>query len=223
VNHRFANGFSLMASYVFGKYLDIISYGAEGGLGPRDPWTSGRTMGRATAMFATGSHPPISTNCPRLKSAHGVLAGLVNDWQNQGVLIAQTGSPYTDHQQPGYGATGIGGDFADLVSGVSTSPAHRGVSSYFNTAAFTEAADGTYGTSSRGMLYGPSLVNMDFSLFKEFPIHEAGKLQFRSEFFNLFNHPNFGNPDTGIGDGTFGQLTSASDGRIAQFALKYLF
>ena len=73
------------------------------------------------------------------------------------------------------------------------------------------------------MLAGPSLVNMDFSLFKEFPVHEMGKFQFRSEFFNLFNHPNFNNPDSGVGDGTFGQLTSARSGRIAQFALKYLF
>jgi hypothetical protein len=64
---------------------------------------------------------------------------------------------------------------------------------------------------------------MDFSLFKEFPIHEFGKVQFRSEFFNLFNHPNFNSMDTGIGDGTFGQLTGANSGRIAQFALKYLF
>jgi len=73
-------------------------------------------------------------------------------------------------------------------------------------------------------LYGPSRVDFDFSLFKEFPIREAGKVQFRSEFFNLFNHPNFGNPDNGVGDGsTFGRLTNASDGRIAQFALKYLF
>ena len=64
---------------------------------------------------------------------------------------------------------------------------------------------------------------MDFSLFKEFPIPEHGKFQFRSEFFNLFNHPNFFNPDNTVGDGTFGQLTGARDGRIAQFALKYLF
>jgi hypothetical protein len=73
------------------------------------------------------------------------------------------------------------------------------------------------------LLFGPSRVDFDFSLFKEFPIREAGKVQFRSEFFNLFNHPNFQNPDNTVGDGTFGQILSASDGRIAQFALKYLF
>jgi hypothetical protein len=223
INHRFDHGFSLMASYVYGKYLDIVSYGAEGGLGPRDPLNFRSNYGPSDSDVRNRFTSSYIYQLPKLKSAHGILAGVVNDWQNQGVLIAQTGSPYSINSYTDTGATGIGGDLADLVSGQSTSPAHRGVSSYFNTAAFTEAADGTYGTSSRGLLIGPSRVNMDFSLFKEFPIHERGKVQFRSEFFNLFNHPNFGNPDNTVGDGTFGQLTSANDGRVAQFALKYLF
>jgi hypothetical protein len=223
VNHRFSNGFSLMASYVFGKYLDIISYGAEGGLGPRDPTDFRLNYGPSDSDVRNRVTSSYIYQLPKLKSAHGILAGLVNDWQNQGVLIAQTGRPYTVTSNQDTGATGIGGDFADLVPSVSVKPSHRGVAEYFNTAAFTEAAPDSYGTSSRGMLYGPSLVNMDFSLFKEFPIHEFGKVQFRSEFFNLFNHPNFNSMDTGIGDGTFGQLTGANSGRIAQFALKYLF
>jgi hypothetical protein len=97
------------------------------------------------------------------------------------------------------------------------------VHAYFNTAAFQNAAPGTFGVTGRNFLTGPSLVNVDFSLFKEFPVHEFGKVQFRSEFFNLFNHPNFYNPDNTVGDGTFGQLQSARDPRIMQFALKYLF
>jgi hypothetical protein len=224
VNHRFANGFSLMASYVYGKYLDIISYGAEGGVGPRNPLNFRQSYGPSDSDVRNRVTSSYIYQLPKLKSAHGVLAGVINDWQNQGVLIAQTGSPYSINSYTDTGATGIGSDLADLVPGQKFGAAHRGVSSYFNTAAFVEAADGTYGTSSRGMLAGPSKVNMDFSLFKEFPIHELGKLQFRSEFFNLFNHPNFNNPDNGVGDGTnFGRLTGASDGRVVQFALKYLF
>ena len=64
---------------------------------------------------------------------------------------------------------------------------------------------------------------MDFSLFKNFQIHENNQIQFRSEFFNLFNHPNFYNPDNTVGDKTFGQILSARDPRFVQFALKYLF
>jgi hypothetical protein len=147
---------------------------------------------------------------------------LVNDWQNQGIVTAQTGQPYSINSSLDTAATGIGGETADLT-GASIAPASRGVRAYFNTAAFQNAAPGTFGQSGRNFLSGPSLVNVDFSLFKEFPIAEYGKLQFRSEFFNLFNHANFYNPDNTVGDGTFGRLQSARDPRIAQFALKYLF
>jgi hypothetical protein len=223
INHRMAHGFSLMSSYVFGKYLDIISFGAEGGLGPRDPANFRLNYGPSDSDVRNRFTSSYIYQLPKMKSAHGILGGVINDWQNQGVVIAQTGRPFTVGANADTAATGIGGEYADRVPGVSLSPAHRGVDSYFNTAAFTEPADGTFGTSSRGILFGPSLVNVDFSLFKEFPVKEKGKFQFRSEFFNLFNHPNFNSMDTGLSSGTFGHLTGANDGRIAQFALKYLF
>lgn len=223
LNHRLANGFSLLASYVWGKYLDIISYGAEGGLGPRDPTDFRLNYGPSDSDVRNRFTASYIYELPKLRSAHGIVAGLINDWQNQGIVDWQTGSPYSINSNNDTAATGIGGDYADFVSGVSINPAHRGVSSYFNPAAFQEAANATYGDTSRNFLNGPSLVNVNFSLFKEFPLREAGKLQFRSEFFNLFNHPNFNNPDNTVGDGTFGQLTSSQPGRIAQFALKYLF
>lgn len=223
INHRYSNGFSLMASYVFGKYLDIISYGAEGGLGPRDPTNFRLNYGPSDSDVRHRVTASYIYQIPRWTSAHGLLSGIVNDWQNQGIIDVQTGHPYTINSSNDTAATGIGGDFADFVPGVSVSPAHRGVLSYFNPAAFREAANDTFGNTSRNFLFGPSLTNVNFSLFKDFPIREYGKIEFRSEFFNLFNHPNFNNPDSTVGDGTFGQLTSAQDGRITQFALKYLF
>lgn len=223
VNKSYSNGFSLLASYVFAKYRDIVSYGAEGGLGPRDPTDFRLNYGPSDSNVHQRFTASYIYALPKLKSAHGLLGSVVNDWQNQGVLIAQTGVPYTINSSTDTAATGIGGEFADFVSGETISPSHRGVSEYFNPAAFTNAANGTYGDTSRNFLTGPSRVDLDFSLFKEFPLYEHGKLQFRSEFFNLFNHPNFGTPDNTVGDGTFGQLTSAADGRIVQFALKYIF
>jgi hypothetical protein len=223
LNHRFASGFSLMASYVYGKYLDIISYGAEGGLGPRNPENFRQSYGPSDSDVRNRFTGSYIYALPKLKSAHSLLGGVINNWQNQGVVIAQTGAPYSINSYNDTAATGVGSDLADFVPGVSVKSTHRGVSSYFNKAAFQEAANATYGNTSRNLLNGPSMVNVDFSLFKEFPIREFGKIQFRSEFFNLFNHPNFYNPDNTVGDGTFGQLTSSRDGRVAQFALKYLF
>lgn len=84
---------------------------------------------------------------------------------------------------------------------------------------------GTFGTVGRNTLIGPGIVNFDFSLFKDFPVSERwGHVEFRSEFFNLFNTPNFNKPDSSISDGSaFGQIFGARDPRFIQFALKWIF
>ena len=80
-----------------------------------------------------------------------------------------------------------------------------------------------YGNSGVGILRGPGLFNIDFNLSKNFPISEHQTVQFRAEFFNALNHPNFSVPGTNLGAG-FGQITSTStEARIIQFALKYRF
>jgi Carboxypeptidase regulatory-like domain/TonB-dependent Receptor Plug Domain len=222
VNHRFQHGFSLLASYVWGNYLDVVSYTAEGGSGPRDPLDYALSYGPSDNNVRHRFAGSYIYQLPKFQSFHGIMGALINDWQNQSIVTAQTGAPYSVNSSLDTAATGIGGETADLTGAV-IAPANRGVRSYFNTAAFQNAAPGTFGQSGRNFLTGPSLVDVDFSLFKEFPIREFGKIEFRSEFFNLFNHPNFYNPDNTVGDGTFGQLQSARDPRIAQFALKYLF
>jgi len=84
-----------------------------------------------------------------------------------------------------------------------------------------------FGNAGVGILRGPSELNFDFSLFKHFPLHkirDTADLEFRSEFFNIFNHPLFQDPDTNLTDGTFGQITNTyGNPRIIQFALKLTF
>jgi Carboxypeptidase regulatory-like domain/TonB-dependent Receptor Plug Domain len=222
VNHRFEHGFSLLASYVWGNYLDVVSYTAEGGEGPRDPLNYALSYGPSDNNVRHRFAGSYIYQFPKFQSLHGILGGLVNDWQNQSIITAQTGQPYSIMSSLDTAATGIGQETADFT-GAALAPVSRGVKAYFNTAAFQNAAPGTFGQSGRNFLTGPSLVDVDFSLFKEFPIHEYGRIQFRGELFNLFNHPNFYNPDNTVGDGTFGQLQTARDPRIVQFALKYLF
>jgi hypothetical protein len=223
LNRQFQNGFSLLASYVFAKYMDIFSYTAEGGNGPRNPENFSQDYGPSDNDVRHRFTASYIYQFPKFKHGNSLVGGIVNGWQNQGIIMAQTGAPYSIKSNVNSSGTGVGGENADRVLGQSVNPASRGVSSYFNTAAFTTAAPGTIGNASRNFLNGPSLVNVDFSLFKEFSVREFGKIQFRSELFNLFNHPNFFNPDNTVGDGTFGRLQSSRDPRIAQFAVKYLF
>jgi len=72
-------------------------------------------------------------------------------------------------------------------------------------------------------IVGPGFDNFDFGLHKDFPFNERVRLQFRGEFFNIFNHPNFAPPDTSYGDDTVGQILSTLGTREIQLALKLIF
>jgi len=80
-----------------------------------------------------------------------------------------------------------------------------------------------YGTSGRNTISGPGLVNFDFALLKNFRVGEAGNLQFRTEFFNLFNTPPLGFPVNQLSSPAAGTILAAGSSRQIQFALRYSF
>ena len=99
---------------------------------------------------------------------------------------------------------------------------------WFNTQAFVANALGTFGTSSRNLLIGPGVANVDFSVVKIFPIHkgpfaETQALYFRAEFFNVMNRTNFNNPNATVTASTYGRVLSAAETRIVQFGLKFVY
>jgi len=102
---------------------------------------------------------------------------------------------------------------------------------YFNKSAFTTTpvvGNGTgYGNSGVSTILGPGQFNWDMALVKTTKVggvREDATLQFRTEFFNAFNHPQFNNPAVNVALGSFGQITTASvNPRLIQFALKYAF
>jgi hypothetical protein len=94
----------------------------------------------------------------------------------------------------------------------------------FNTALFARNAVGTFGNTAKSILQGPGLFDTDLGLIKDTRISERAKVQFRAEFFNVFNNVNFANPTfTTVGTATYGKITSAGDPRILQLALKFSF
>jgi len=119
--------------------------------------------------------------------AEYVLGG----WQINGINTFQTGLSFTPTLNAATITTGTGSRPDRVGDGALASPT---VDRWFDTAAFATPAAFTYGDAGRNILYGPGRVNVDFSLFKEFRITEALKLQFRGECFNLFNTPRFDLP-----------------------------
>jgi len=101
-------------------------------------------------------------------------------------------------------------------------PVFGGGIEWFDPSTFSNPANGTFGNCpSQGPVIGPGYVNTDLSLQKNIPVTEAMKLQFRVDFFNLFNHVNFNAPSTFIPGG--GLLNTSQDARQMQFALKFYF
>jgi len=108
------------------------------------------------------------------------------------------------------------------------------LNNYFDKACFTTpsiiGADGVgtaFGNSATGIVNGPGQANLDLSLTKTFPLHwpqEGGSLQFRAEFFNALNHPQFADPDNNFSSATFGVISNTSvNPRVGQLALKFSF
>jgi hypothetical protein len=97
---------------------------------------------------------------------------------------------------------------------------HPTVAEWFDTTAFATPATGTFGNSRRNILYGPHFANVDLSVGKTFAVsqtHEAWKLQFKLDMYDVFNHPNYGLPNANIGAGSVvGTITSNITNRQMQ-------
>src|SRR5260370_21776384 len=94
---------------------------------------------------------------------------------------------------------------------------------YLNPAAFALPALGTLGNVGKSSIRGPGMWQFDMALSRTFQVHERQRMEFRAEAFNVTNSLRMNDPVTNFTSNTFGQVTSALDPRILQFALKYIF
>src|SRR5439155_17660956 len=99
----------------------------------------------------------------------------------------------------------------------------RTIGQWFNTAALRRAPNFTFGTSGPGIIAGHGYQNFDLSLYKDFQIREDKRFEFRAEFFNAFNHPNLGDPNTSFGAAGFGSIGSSGPGRVIQLGFRFDF
>jgi hypothetical protein len=169
-------------------------------------------------------------NLPATHFAWTVPNLILSNWQVNGIVTLRSGQPFSALSGIDNSTSGIGSDRADVVGNPWLSNSRSNidkVKKYFNTAAFTTNALGTYGNTRRNFLIGPGYQNVDFSLVRMFPLKghylDGSSLQFRAESFNLLNRPNFSNPNATVSSSAAGTITSASDPRILQLALKMSF
>ena len=143
-------------------------------------------------------------------------------WQLSNIIRAQTGGYASITTGVDNALTGIGGQRAtQLLQNVYD--ANPTVDHYLNRAAFGSPVNGTLSTMRPNNVQLNGSLQVDMNLSRTFQIRERQSLQFRAEVFNLPNRLNAGAPTTGLNSTNFGKITTASDPRIMQFALKYLF
>jgi Carboxypeptidase regulatory-like domain len=166
---------------------------------------------------------PIGPGMRFLGSTQGFLGKLLEGWQTTGIITLQDGVPITIRDGIDRSNTGEGADRPDQIGNPELPKSERTVQRYFNTGAFQLQAINTFGSAGRNTVRGPAFSNFDFSLIKSTKITESHRLEFRAEFFNIFNHPNFNIPDRTLTSATFGQINAAFTPRDIQFGLKYIF
>ncbi len=226
---RFSQGLQFLASYTYGRSIDNSSGTPTNELAALPGDQQNRQSQRALSDFDRTQRLVLSGvyDLPKFYGGDSRFAkSVVNDWELSSIITLQSGIPFSVVCASGSTLYNRG----DLISTAALNPGgsvNSRLGQYFNTSAFSPICVNAapYGTSGRNIIRGPDQRNMDFSIIKFIPTSEKTKLEFRTEFFNLFNTINFANPNNNVlVPGTLGKITSASSGpRVIQFALKYSF
>ncbi|MDX2031548.1 MAG: carboxypeptidase regulatory-like domain-containing protein [Blastocatellia bacterium] len=227
VQQQFSSGLSLLGAYTWAKSIDNASgiFASAGDPNyPQDSYNLRGERGRSNFDVAHRFSLSYSYDLP-FGNRNRFLAG----WQTTGVITLQTGRPFTvallpefDNSNTGRANLGFGANDRPNLVGTATL-SNPTPERWFDTGAFRIPAYGNFGNSGRNILDGPGYQNVNFSIIKNTSLRESMNLQFRAEFFNLFNHTNFNLPDNFVGSPSFGRVNSADTPRRVQFALKLLF
>jgi len=224
---RMSHGVQVLASYTWSHTIDVSS-DSNGGGAPMDAFDWHRDYGNANWDIRHRFVTSVVYDLPSLAGRSSLLRWTLGNWQANGIFTAQTGQPFNVLISPDQANIGRGNQRPDLVGTLHANCGAGHLTGCIDATAFAPPGQYVFGTAGRNLLFGPGLVNMDFSIFKDFPIKERFKFQFRAEMFNIFNHPNFANPanPSGLTLGTtsFGSITSTTtDNRDIQFGAKLIF
>lgn len=242
VTRNFANGFTLLGTYAWAHALGVCgSAGYNYSCSPQDPSNPQGSYGNSPydepqIFTLSGVYElPFGHGMHFLSNANKATDAVLGGWQLTGILTASTdfGGPLniTDPSDTANVGPRSNSERPNYVSGqkeFSTTPTPGTVSGFLNPSAFVVQPQYTYGNLGFDTAFGPSYVNLDAGLFKNFNLSERYRLQFRSEYFNLLNNHIFNGigttvntPGFGVASGTVSQ--NGVSARVIQFALKFFW
>ncbi len=229
---RFSRGFNVTANYTFSKFLENTN----------DPGTTiGRDSGPYSNFYNRRADYGPSANDIRQRMSFssvyempfgpgkqylskGVLGQIIGGWTVGGVTVLQSAPPMSVTTQTNNTNTFSAGAQRPNVSRDPNLPAdQRTVSRWFDTGAFTQPANFTFGTAGRNIVRAPGFFNMDFSLMRNFRLGEHRSLQLRGEALNALNHTNFSTPGGTFAGAGFGAISASGPARQLQVGMRFAF
>jgi hypothetical protein len=246
LGHHFGKGLYFQGAYTYSKSIDDVSTASAAAVSRLNDQTNGAAS-RGLSDF-DHRHRFVASyvyQLPFFTNASGLTKGTLGGWEVAGVILVQSGAPFsimdpvggsaynpsspssTATFSPGFtcaNASSSGSTRSRLANWINPNAYQPDPAATLSTGG---PSDGTlYGDTPRNCIIGPPQANVDFTLGKTFKVSEGQNLRFMTDFFNLFNHPSFANPPsasvaTGVG---YAPITSTvGTPRLIQFSLKYLF
>ncbi len=226
---RLSQGFSIISNYAFSKTIanrqsvpggdNVWNYNLNGSEGLA-------TLDHTHRFMLSAIWQPVYG-----QNWYSLARTIFTGWQIATITTLESGNRYSALNYSGTSANNFNGpDLMSINPGADPNLGHfdKTFTEQFNTGAFYAPANGVIGNAAPGIIQGPGQINSDISLAKTFSLTERFKLDFRSDFLNIFNHPQWtsisvsypADPNTGI---PFGQAESGREGRILQVSAKLHF
>ncbi len=224
---HFSRGLTFMGAYTWEKNLNVGEYGYRFPVANRyadRAWDQNSIPQVFTISYVYAL--PFGKGNQWLTS--GPLVPILGNWQVSGITTLEGGYPLTVSGANTCPGCGNSANQPNMIGNPLPSGFTQTLNHWFDPSAFQTPAQWTVGNAGfNGLFFGPGYQNFDISLSKSFYFPKLGEsryLQFRSDFFNAFNHPRFGNPNTNILSPAAGTISSVQNNpRIIQFALKFYF
>ena len=248
VEKRFTKGLQFTSNFTWSKNLDMSSQASISNVGSiYNPFNPYAAYGISDYDVPRIWNSTFVYQMPALHQLGAIGNAVLGGWQLGGLWVLHSGqamsinggsSPVSPCGDKNASCSGVNSDWADRVPGMALN-VHQGgkshwLNQYFNTAAFTFNAPGTFGTSGRNSMFGPGWNEADLSISKNFNFHERYRIQIRWDMFNAFNRTEFSNPNNDYNPSAtsnFGQITGDNaltyngygSARVGQVALKFYF
>ena len=228
---RFSQGLQFQGSYAFGKNLDMVSGIAGGDVGgsaaaTQDPFDQVRSKGRSGFHVSNRFTANFTADIPS-GDLSGAARAVLGGWQVSGIITAADGNPVNlvvSGDQARLRLSRPAEQSPNLKPGADNDPFLGDPRQFWSPDSFERAPVGTLGNLGRNTATTPGMANFDFSLMKNFNVAEEASVQFRAEFFNIFNRTNFGVPTRTTTSSSFGRIRSTNTtSRQIQLGLKVLF